>query len=1035
MKLLRILHFWSRWGIVPRLMAAVGIAILLGGGIQTYLLLVEGAAEHSSRHQRYMKETLEFLAPLVADQAILGEYAAINQLLNTQVRKGELDRLEWIDKGGKNLVGQDRQDKTEAPAWFQMIAPIEKVQAQLEVTAGGVGYGTLHGKMTTVQASNRLWAQFIKQLQIVFVTLFLMLQFIWLIFRGNLGTLRMLADGANRFSRGDHAVRIEPQGAPEVRTAAEAFNNMANNIENLIASLGKSESKNQLLAAIVEQSSEAIWTKDLSGNITSWNEGAAALLGYRADEAIGRPLIIGSRDSNSEEENRVAALESDETFSYETRTSTKSGTQLDIQISVAPLLDGNHCVIGKICVAHDVTQRKRSEEELHAAREAAEAANRAKSSFLAKMSHEIRTPMNGVLGMTELLLETGLTATQRKFAETVQRSGKGLLSIINDILDFSKIEAGKLELERVDFDLRSTVEDVVELLAERAQNKGLELVCAIPADLTTVVNGDALRLGQVLTNLVGNAIKFTEQGEVVVRVSGVEETGDKAMLKFEVIDTGPGINEEARGRIFDNFSQADGSTTRKHGGTGLGLAISKQLVQMMEGEIEVDSEVGVGSTFWFTARFAKQMRPQARPSTLRTNLEGVRALIVDQNTTNRSTLQAQLTNWGMTNRAATTPEQALEMLSQAAARGAPYDLVVLDMALPGIGSVGLARAIKANSAISKVRLLMLIPVGRHGDTREARQAGIDVYLSKPVRQSALYDSLVTCMAGPMEAPAAPQVAVVPAEVVAQVNRGSILLAEDNPVNQEVARRMLGIEGYRVTVVNNGKEALEAFSQSAFDLILMDCHMPEMDGFEATRKIREAEKQSNTRIPVVALTANAMQQDRDECLNAGMDDHLSKPYTRLQIRATLERWLSQKAAAAAAAAAPKPETNDAVVATPIDQILDKAALDGIRALQMEGAPDVLDSVISLYLDDAPKLMERLKHAVAANDAPEVERAAHTLKSSSASLGALKVSELCKQLEASARQHVLEQSTTLLTELETTYDGIQSALTAARQKRVA
>jgi PAS domain-containing protein len=292
MKILRLLHFWSGWGIVPRLMAAVGIAILLGGGIQTYLLLVEGAAEHSSRHQRYMRETLEFLAPLVADQAILGEYAAINQLLNTQVRKGELDRLEWIDKGGKNLVGQDRQDKTEAPAWFQMIAPIEKVQAQLEVTAGGVGYGTLHGKMTTVQASNRLWAQFIKQLQILFVTLFLMLQFIWLIFRGNLGTLRMLAEGANRFSQGDHAVRIDPEGAPEVQLAAEAFNNMANNTENLIASLGQSESKNKLLATIVEQSSEAIWTKDLSGVITTWNSGAATMFGYQPTEAIGRSLKL-----------------------------------------------------------------------------------------------------------------------------------------------------------------------------------------------------------------------------------------------------------------------------------------------------------------------------------------------------------------------------------------------------------------------------------------------------------------------------------------------------------------------------------------------------------------------------------------------------------------------------------------------------------------------------------------------------------------------------------------------------------------------
>src|SRR5688572_10628007 len=496
-------------------------------------------------------------------------------------------------------------DKLEAPAWFARVAAIEHIEQTIEVTAGGVGYGRLTANMTPVKAQNRLWHQFVKQVQIVAVTLFLMLQFIWLIFRGNLGTLRMLAEGANRFSQGDHAVRIDPEGAPEVQLAAEAFNNMANNTENLIASLGESESKNKLLATIVEQSSEAIWTRDLAGNITSWNSGAAAMFGYAPEEAMGRPLNLGDA-SVDEERSRMRRLMAGEKFSYDAPATTRSGTAIDIQVAVAPLVDeGNQC-IGSIAVARDVTQRKKSEEALRLAREAAEAANHAKSSFLARMSHEIRTPMNGVLGMTELLLETGLTSTQRKYAETVQRSGQNLLGIINDLLDFSKIEAGKLELENVDMDLRRTVEDVVELLAERAHVKGLELACSVPADLVTHVRGDPLRLGQILTNLLGNAIKFTEQGSVVIRVASVEETAKNVTMRFEVSDTGAGISLEAQSRIFDEFSQADGSTTRKHGGSGLGLAISKQLVEMMGGAINVESTLGTGSMFWFTSRFEKQ---------------------------------------------------------------------------------------------------------------------------------------------------------------------------------------------------------------------------------------------------------------------------------------------------------------------------------------------------------------------------------------------------------------------------------------------
>jgi two-component system, sensor histidine kinase and response regulator len=827
---------------------------------------------------------------LVADQAIVGDYAAINQLLQNQVKKGEVDRFAWTDKAGKALVAEDAPDALIAPAWFSGLAAIEHVDQSIEVTAGGVGYGTLSASMTSVKAHNRLWAQFVKQLQIVAVTLFLMLQFIWLIFRGNLGTLRMLAEGANRFSQGDHAVRIKTEGAPEVGLAAEAFNNMANNIESLLASLGKSESKNKLLATIVEQSSEAIWTTDLAGITTSWNSGAAAMFGYPPAEAIGHALNVGE-STPEEEDARRRRLVAGEKFSYDAKAVTRSGTALDIQVAVAPLLDDANQCVGRIAVARDVTQHKRSEEALRLAREAAEAANHAKSSFLARMSHEIRTPMNGVLGMTELLLETGLTSIQRKYAETVQRSGKNLLDIINDLLDFSKIEAGKLELENVDMDLRRTIEDIVDLLAERAHVKGLELACSIPADLVTHVRGDPLRLGQVLTNLVGNAIKFTQQGAVVIRVAGVEETVKHLTMRFEVSDTGVGINLEAQTRIFEEFAQADGSTTRKHGGSGLGLAISKQLVEMMGGDIYVESAPGAGSTFWFTTSFEKQETqshkdPRSTPMGM---LTGVRALIVEPSAINRGILHPQMSNWGMNIQLAATPEQAVELLAQAAERGAHYDIAIIDLGLPGMDALELARTIRARAAIAKVRLVML--TRRQADLRDARTAGIDACLAKPVRQTMLYECLVNVMAAqPQEAFAAP---AEREPAVRAGMRGNILLVEDNLINQQVALGILQLQGYSITVANNGKEALDAHGRGAFDLVLMDCHMPEMDGFEATKKIRGRESASTgKRVPIIALTANAMAQDREDCLNAGMDDHLSKPFSMLTLQNMLDRWMPQ-----------------------------------------------------------------------------------------------------------------------------------------------
>ncbi len=1017
MKKMRVFRFWKDWGLISRLMLAVGIAIVAGGGVQTVLLVAEGAAEHSARLLREQRETLAFLAPLVADQALVGDYAAISQLLANQVKKGEVDRFEWTDKDGKTLIAQDLPDRLDAPAWFARLAVIEHEEQSLDVTAGGVGYGKLSAWMTPVKAHNRLWLQFVKQLQIVAVTLFLMLQFIWLIFRGNLGTLRMLAEGANRFSQGDHAVRIDPEGAPEVGLAAEAFNNMANNIESLIASLGKSESKNKLLATIVEQSSEAIWTKDLGGIITSWNSGAAAMFGYPPAEALGRALNV-SEATPEEEQARMRRLMAGEKFSYEARAMSRSATAIDIQVAVAPLLDDTNRCIGSIAVARDVTPHKRSEEALRLAREAAEAASHAKSSFLARMSHEIRTPMNGVLGMTELLLETGLTTIQRKYAETVQRSGQNLLGIINDLLDFSKIEAGKLELENVDMDLRRTLEDVVDLLAERAHAKGLELACSIPANLVTHVRGDPLRLGQILTNLVGNAIKFTEQGSVVIRMAGLEETAHNVTMRFEVSDTGAGISAAAQSRIFDEFAQADGSTTRKHGGSGLGLAISRQLVEMMGGNICVESVLGAGSTFWFTSSFEKQETQDSRSAPMGM-LTGVRALIVESSVINRGILHSQMSNWGMTNRVAATPEQAIDLLAQAAARNAPYDIAIIDLGPPGMEALELARTIRARADMAKVRLVML--THRHVDIQYARDAGIDACLAKPVRQTVLYECLVNVMAGQLqEAVTAPAVCE-PVNTAPAGIRGNILLVEDNLINQQVALGILQIQGYSVTVANNGREALDAHEQGAFDLILMDCHMPEMDGFEATREIRGRERSSiGKRVPIIALTANAMAQDREECLNAGMDDHLSKPFTMLTLQDRLDRWMPRAASTQSEAAELAAQATAKAAA-----VLDRQVLDQLSTLLK---PERLARAINLYLLESPKLINKLKQAAAASDAPEIVRSAHSLKSSSATLGARVLSRYCGDIEASARRADAEEACKIFAKIETEYDCVQTALTA-------
>ena len=802
-------------------------------------------------------------------------------------------------------------------------------------------------------------------------------------------------------------------------------------VSQIIASSDRRRAEAQRLAHL------GSWDWDISKNQFIWSEETSEIMGL-SKETVTPSFAALLKYIHPEDRRTVAealqrSLEKKELCRVEYRVPLADGSQRVLFMQGEPLVDAKENAIHISGTLQDITERKDIELELQAAKSVAEAANRAKSEFLANMSHEVRTPMNGVIGLTGLLMDTPLTPEQREYAATIANSADALLKIINDILDISKIEARKLTLNPVDFDLCRLVEDAIDMGAKEAHSKGIELVDFIKPNLPIHLHGDAGRLRQILTNLVSNAVKFTEHGEVFVLVSKQCEDAQHVTVHFEVKDTGIGISKQGQAGLFQPFSQADTSSTRRYGGTGLGLAISKQLVAMMHGEIGVESTPGLGSTFWFTAQLEKQLNPELQPDEpAAADLTGLRVLVVDDNATNRQILHHHLSSWKMEPTCVASGREALTILRCNPA-GFSFDLGILDMQMPEMDGLMLARAIKADPAIAGMRLMILTSMGQFPED-VAEAAGIEAALVKPVKHSRLFACLVNIMSksaakGSGNSATAPTTEPSPTPAMPVASRQArILLAEDNKINQMVSLGQLKKLGFEADVVESGLAAIEALQKTPYDIVLMDCQMPKMDGYEATRKIRSKEKPFRQPY-IIALTAHATQGAIGKCLACGMNDYISKPVQIKPFAEALARGLP------ATVAFPEAREDESAE-PPAQSVLRKSALDsetiqGLKEIADEMDGSFLSGLFDMFESDAASRIARMQEALASGDGGKLRREAHSLKGGSQNIGAREMGEICRLIQEMPGEKIDEGAAELVERLVAEFEAVKLAL--AEQKR--
>ena len=809
------------------------------------------------------------------------------------------------------------------------------------------------------------------------------------------------------------------QAEEEIKQYSENLEEM---VEQRTEDLQKSEEKYR---TILENIEDGYYEVDLAGDLTFFNDPVCRITGYPADELMG----MNNREYTVEE--NASKLYREYNKVYETGMPTRSldweivkkdGTAGSLETSISLITGSEGQPKGFRGIIRDVTERKELEREIVEKSRLAKEANKAKSEFLANMSHEIRTPLNGIVGMAELALDTRIDDNQKNIFHTINTEANALQDVINEILDFSKIEAGKFDLENIPFDLRVTIEDVANSFAYRAEQKGLDFISFLAPDVPSRLIGDPARLRQIMVNLTGNSLKFTNEGELYVKGELVEEIEDRVKIRFSVMDTGIGIPEDRHATIFDSFTQADGSTTRNYGGTGLGTTISKQLAEMMGGEIGLESEEGKGSTFWFTALFGRQEEKKRIPAAKDLDLNNLKVLIVDDNQTNRFVLTEYVKSWGCLPVEAVDGKEALIVFRDAVSSENPFDLILTDFQMPEMSGFYLANEIKKIASLKEVPIIVLSSSGKKGDGRSCKEIGVNGYLTKPIRRDEMKKAIVSVLGLSTDRETSSMPEIVTRHSLSEDYRKEIqiLLVEDYPTNQQVAMRHLIKAGYQVDLAEDGSQAVKAYKRKNYDLIFMDIQMPIMDGYAATQEIRKIEtrnleqstidnpKSTIQRVPIIAMTAHAIKGYKERCLEAGMDDYIAKPLRRKELLTIAEKWSSRIDDC-------RLMIDDCIA--PQGNQESEAPMEYAKALEeFEGDEEFLMEVLEGFIGNVTSQIKLIRQAISDGDAEVVRREAHSIKGGAANLTANDLSGIAFEIENIGKSGMLEEGIDSLQKLE-------------------